>query len=266
VLPRAADALERRRRTSLVQQWIVSAAIVILALGGSLYVADVLPSHSPTNAHWGSLLGNPADPAQMGNMNVAVEVEGFAPDIQAYDRRRFMQRIDSVRIAVVGGSQDSASVPDVRQALREGIAMLHLTRQESWFLISTRAGAGTSAMQWSVRATGVDTGTESVLDSLLASIYSGLGPQQRKTVYAIIADVIDPQANAEGKAIARATGGGFSHFVMPEFIIGRESLKQQAIAGAGTMALVGVLSVGLWIRVRVIDSKRKPWGNAAHAG
>lgn len=140
--------------------------------------------------------------------------------------------------------------------------MIELRREDSVFLVFTGSGSNMTDIGWRVRADGVDTGTETVFNQVMAGVYPALLPEQRKIIHDIICDVIDPKAQAEGKAIERAVGGGYSHYIMPEYITRRESIKQQSIAGGVTLAVVGVVIAGLWIRVRVTDSKRKPWGNA----
>lgn len=264
LLPRAADALERRRRTALVQQWLIGAATLVFAAAGTIYMVGLLPSQVPTNASWAAFLGHDGNPAPIGGRQLAVEVAGFAPDVQAYDRRRFMQHVNRVQFSIVVPQEGEPDPRDARAALQDSIATFELRREDSVFLVFTRSGSSMTDTGWRVRADGVDAGTESVINQVSSFVYPALQmqPQHRKIIHDIICDVIDPKAQAEGKAIERAVGGGYSHYIMPEYITRRESIKQQSIAGGVTLAVVGAVIAGLWIRVRVTDSKRKPWGNS----
>jgi hypothetical protein len=260
----AADALERRRRTWLVQQWVMAGAAVVLLVWGAPFAVGLFPTAPFVNAVWLSPMQTAARGTEWSDSDVemVVRAEGWHTDQEAFSKSRSRMQVELVRVTAVTPKERTVPLDDVPAAENSSTARILIQRDYerspagAWYMLEATDAGNVKSGQWGVALDPPDEYSLNTVKRLIPLAFPNLTKQQVEHMAPLLLRV------AAGGAIDDHCVWGNSHssFEPPELVImAKSSLHQRYIGGTVIVVVAAVVAIG-WLRVLWLDRTRRPWG------
>ncbi len=259
-----ADALERRRRTWLVQQWVMTGAAAVLLVWGTPFAVGLFPTQPFVNAVWFGPMQTAARGTEWSDSDVemVVRVEGWHTDQEAFSKSRSRMQVERMQVTAVTPRQRTAPLEDVPAAESSSPARIVIERDYErspagvWYMVESTDARNITSGHWGVSLDLRNDYSLNTLSRLIPLAFPDLTKQQIERLAPLMLRILAGGATDDHCV----WGNSHSSFEPPERVKLAKSTQQQRYIGSALVALVAAVVALSWIRVLWLDRSRRPWG------